>query len=376
MDMMKRSLSIAALIAVPALGAQMTSAPLLSGAWTASDSLRVETFLGRESIYIDKGAAVINQSDFRDGVLEFDMAGTAKTNFMGVAFHSTDPDNSEVVFFRIGSSGTSEAVQYGPALNGRGAAWQVYHGDGANAVATLSRNVWIHVRLDVAGSVAKIFLGDSTSPTLVIPHLAGVGGSRLGVWTGNFGRGAYFSNIRWTSRAPVPETTLPLPRGTIRDWEISDVLDATSLAPEKLPDLHAVKWQAVHAEGPGIVLLNRYRRAPMAAVPVDPATRAVLADSVMGGRVAGTKIVLARTTIQADRDGLERLRFGYSDGVVIYCNGTPLYFGMNPPFFRDLGVMDMDGDAVYLPLKKGKNEIVFAVTEYSGGWAFFGRLNR
>jgi hypothetical protein len=137
-----------------------------------------------------------------------------------------------------------------------------------------------------------------------------------------------------------------------------------------------MKWQRVQAESPGIVLLNRYRRAPMVAVPVDSATRVVLTDSVMGGRVAGTKVVLARTTIQSDRDDLERLRFGYSDGVVIYCNGTPLYFGMNPPFFRDLGVMDMEGDAVYLPLKKGKNEIVFAVTEYSGGWAFFGRLDR
>jgi tRNA threonylcarbamoyladenosine modification (KEOPS) complex Cgi121 subunit len=33
-------------------------------------------------------------------------------------------------------------------------------------------------------------------------------------------------------------------------------------------------------------------------------------------------------------------------------------------------------DAVDLPLKKGGNEIVFAVTEYSGGWAFWARLDR
>ena len=374
--MMKRSLSIVASIAWPALAAQTTTAPATASAWTASDSLRVESFLGRESIYIDKGAAVVDQSDIRDGLIEFDMAGTARTNFMGIAFHASDPDNSEVVFFRIGSSGTSEAVQYGPALNGRGAAWQVYHGDGANAIATLSRNAWIHVRVDIAGSVAKIFIGDSAAPTLVGPHLAGVGGGHVGVWTGNFGRGAYFSNIRWTPRPRVAESSPALPLGTIRDWEISDVLDAQALTPNRLPNLNELKWQTVHAELPGIVLLNRYRRAPMANIPVDPATHAVLADSVMGGRVAGTKVVLARTTIIAERDSLTRLRFGYSDGVVIFCNGTPLYFGMNPPFFRDLGVMDMEGDAVYLPLKKGKNEIAFAVTEYSGGWAFFGRLDR
>jgi hypothetical protein len=373
---MKRSLSIVALVATPALSAQTINTPLTPGAWTASDSLRVETFLGRESVYIDKGAAVITQSDFRDGTIELDMAGTAKTNFMGIAFHATDPDNAEVVFLRIGSSGTSEAVQYGPALNGRGAAWQVYHGDGANAVATLSRNTWIHIKIDVAGSVAKIFVGDSVGPTLVVPHLAGVDGRRVGIWTGNFGRGAYFSNIRWTPRPPIARATPTLPRGTIADWEISDVIDAPSLTPTKLPNFGGMKWQAVRAESPGFVLLNRYRRAPMVGLPTDSVTRSVLADSVMGGRVSGTKVVFARTTVDAERDGLERLRFGYSDGVVIFCNGTPLYFGMNPPFFRDLGVMDREGDAVYLPLRKGKNEIVFAVTEYSGGWAFFGRLDR
>jgi hypothetical protein len=33
------------------------------------------------------------------------------------------------------------------------------------------------------------------------------------------------------------------------------------------------------------------------------------------------------------------------------------------------------GDAVYLPLKKGKNEIVLAVIQCTGGWAFSGRLD-
>jgi hypothetical protein len=47
---------------------------------------------------------------------------------------------------------------------------------------------------------------------------------------------------------------------------------------------------------------------------------------------------------------------------------------MHPFGLRDLGNMDMVGDAVYLPLKQGRNDIVFAVTEFFGGWAFSGRL--
>ncbi len=361
--------------------AQAITVPLTPSAWIASDTIRAETHLGRPSIYIDRGAAIVGDADFRDGTIELDMAATARTNFMGISFHATTTDNSEVVFFRVNGSGTAEAVQYGPALNGHGAAWQVYHGDGANAVASLAREQWIHVKIEVAGSVAKIFLNDSTVPILTVPHLAGVAGRRFGVWTGNFGRGAYFSNLRYTrAAAPTAEAAVELRAGTIRDWQISDAFDAATLAPGTLPNLSPIKWESVHAETPGMVLINRYRRAPIASIPVDKATGLPLSDSIMTGKVAGSKVVLARTVLQSDRDQFTRMHFGYSDGVVVYCNGTPLFFGMRAQSFRepsrDLGVMDREGDAVYLPLKKGGNEIVFAVTEYSGGWAFWARLDR
>jgi hypothetical protein len=64
----------------------------------------------------------------------------------------------------------------------------------------------------------------------------------------------------------------------------------------------------------------------------------------MTGKVAGSRIVYARATIDAPRD--------------------------------DLGIMARTGDAVYLPLRRGPNEIVFAVIEYTGGWAFAARLDR
>jgi hypothetical protein len=48
---------------------------------------------------------------------------------------------------------------------------------------------------------------------------------------------------------------------------------------------------------------------------------------------------------------------------------------MNPGRLRGLGVMARVGDAVYLPLRKGRNELVFAVIECTGGWAFSARLD-
>jgi hypothetical protein len=49
---------------------------------------------------------------------------------------------------------------------------------------------------------------------------------------------------------------------------------------------------------------------------------------------------------------------------------------MNPFPLRALaGVMESTGEAVYLPLQVGRNEIVLAVMEFFGGWGFWTRLD-
>ena len=203
------------------------------------------------------------------------------------------------------------------------------------------------------------------------------GGAGLGVWAGAFGRGAYFSNIRYAAAPGSSGATAPPspPAGTMLGWEISNPIEAADFTPAALPDLGRLTWQPVEAEPEGFVLINRYREAPVGGVPTD-STGAVLIDSVMTGKIAGSRIVYARTTITATRDEIRRLQYAYSNGVVIYLNGRPLVFAMNPGGLRNnLGVMAKVGDAVYLPLKKGRNQLVFAVIECTGGWAFSARLD-
>jgi hypothetical protein len=110
-------------------------------------------------------------------------------------------------------------------------------------------------------------------------------------------------------------------------------------------------------------------------VPRD-STGAVLVDSVMTGKIAGARIVYARTTVTATHETTRRMQFAYNNGAVIYLNGRPLAFAMNPGGLRsNLGVMAKVGDAVYLPLRKGQNQIVLAVIDLTGGWAFSARLD-
>jgi len=88
-------------------------------------------------------------------------------------------------------------------------------------------------------------------------------------------------------------------------------------------------------------------------------------------------VVYAKTAIESDRDRVQKLELGYSDEVSVFLNGRILYRGRSAQYFRDpnfLGIVNAEDDAVYLPLRKGRNELVLAVSEIGGGWGFVGRL--
>ena len=364
-------------LAPAAAAAQSVTVPLSADAWTATDSIQFVSYLGRPALYINRGVALVRGASMENGVLDLDVAATDRTSFLGVVFRAASPRFSSVVFLRPGNSGTEEAVQYGPAFNTMGVAWQVYHDAGAIAAAILERNRWMHLRVELDGPVARVFVDTATTPTLIVPRVVASGGTGLGLWTGPFGRGAYFANIRYTA-APAPSAAAPAPAppaGTITNWELSSAIEAADFHPAVLPDFARLTWQRVEAEPEGFVLINRYREAPVGSTPRD-STGAVLIDSVMTGKMAGSRIVYARTTITSARDEVRRMDYSYSNGAVLYLNGRPLALAMNPSGLRSsLGVMAHAGDAVYLPLKRGANQLVFAVLNNTGGWAFSARLD-
>jgi hypothetical protein len=365
-----------------ALRAQSVSIPLDPERWVfsqknfklaqeedASHNGEVVDHLGRRSLRVSKGLAYVRGVDFRDGILDVDMAAGANGRFLGVAFRVQSEDDYEVVFFRPGASGTTQAIQYTPGLLGANA-WQIYTGPGYTAAATIPRNQWIHVRIVVRGLVAKVFLDHADQPSLVVPDLK-LGNARgsIGFW-GHSGD-AYFANLSYTrdDSTHAPEGRRDLLPGTLTDWRLSEMFDAAEKDPAVYPDLRSLKWEKVQAESPGMVVINRYRRSPNILPPER--------DERIRGQVPDGKVVFARTTIRSDRNATRKMNFGYSDEVVVYLNGKPIYAGNNSLSFRQpgfLGLLDADSDAVYLLLSEGDNELVLAVTEYFGGWGFLCRL--
>jgi len=91
----------------------------------------------------------------------------------------------------------------------------------------------------------------------------------------------------------------------------------------------------------------------------------------LAGNGSGRNTVVAAVTITSDRARTVPVRFGFSDRVRVYLNGRMLYagndgFGTHDPDF--LGIVGLF-DELALPLKRGPNELWFAVSETFGGWA-------
>ena len=379
------ALSLAILVLVvfaTASRAQSVSVPLTPDRWIIGDKNerirpeksianngKVVEFLGRPALCVVKGFAYVRDLDLQNGTIDADLAMDPQGNFVGLAFRVKSENDYELFFFRPGSSGGIEAIQYTPGFLGMNA-WQIYNIPHYVARGAIPNDRWFHVRVVVAGLVAKLYLDNATEPSLVVSDLKqGYSTGSIGFW-GQEG-GGYISNVSYTpdKAAYSPEVKQNFLPGTLTDWEISEAFDAGDRDPAAYPDVNGLKWQKVPAETPGMVVIQRYRRDPNIIPPADPEKKQA--------RVPGSKVVFARTTIHSERDEVRKMYFGYSDEVVIYLNSKPLYAGNNVIGFREpgvLGLVDVNNDAVYLPLRKGENELVLAVTEFFGGWGFICKL--
>jgi len=351
------------------------SVPADSPRWDLQGQAKAVEYQGRKSLFLDGGAAVLKDLEMRDGVVDVDLATPASRGFFGIQFRiSGDGNNAEWVYLRQHKSGAPDAMQYTPVLN-TGLNWQIYNGPGFTGAVEIPKDVWFHLRLEVVGAQAKLYVKDMDQPALVMPDLkSGVqkGQVALAVLTG----ATYFSNfeIRTTPDAAWERRLPPMPPGTLTKWSLSPSYDALARNLERpLPpsESNVIRWQNVEAEPPGFVVIYRYREAPHPRVSFANDFSKRLEPQ------PGMKVVYARTSIESDRDQVKKLYLGYSDDVSVFLNGKILFRGRSAQNFRDpgfLGIINPENDTVYLPLKKGKNELVLAVSELGGGWGFICRL--
>jgi len=351
------------------------SAPPDSTFWDLQGKASFNDYQGRKSIMLDGGAAILKDFEMRDAIIDVDVSTPAVRGFFGVQFRiDSTGTNAEYVYLRQHYSGQPDAIQYTPVIGG-GLNWQIYNGPGFTGAVDIPKNEWFHLRIVVKGAQAYLYVSDMNTPALVMNDLkSGVerGQLALAVLLGT----VYFSDFRIqaTPDAAWERENAPMPQGILTRWQLSPSYDALSVDPERpltALETDTIPWQSVEAESPGFVTIYRYRTAPRIRVTFANDFSKRLEPQ------PGSKIIYARYIIESPVDAVKKLSFGYSDEVSVFLNGQILYRGRSAQNFRDpkfLGIVDPENDAVYLPLKKGKNELLFALTELGGGWGFICRL--
>jgi hypothetical protein len=337
------------------LPTQAQTIPFDSNRWEidAKES-RIEEYLGRQSLFLKGGLALVKDAKFLNGVIEFDIAFPEERGFAGTVWRVLDKNNYEEFYFRSHQSGNPDANQYTPNFNGL-AGWQLYYGEDFSAPVRYRFNEWMRVKIVVAGAQAEVYLMDMATPALFIPELKQKPASgQVGLSAGNFAV-AHFSNFSFAAlEAPAlkgkAKPPSPTPKGLIMAWAVSSGFPEKNLqgkAQLRESDKAGLTWKKLECEVTGIANLSRL---------------------VAIGEQSNT--TFARLVINSEREQTKEIKFGFSDRVRVYLNDHLLYAGTDNYASRDYRFLGTIGlwDALYLPLKKGRNELWLAVSEDFGGW--------
>jgi hypothetical protein len=286
----------------------------------------------------------------RDGTIELDMAVSSARSFHGLVWRRDPAARTyESFFVRPHQVGNPDAAQYTPVFNDI-SAWQLYHGPGYWGPLRFPIDRWFRLRVAFAGDRAEAYLDDMEVPALTFQRLkvpVSVGG--IGILVG--GPGLRVARLAYDTARPVLHgRALRAPRtapGTIRDWQVSNPVDEGSVLGA------ATGWQPLTAEPGGLINLAR----------LHPARR-------------GRDTVFARSTIHSANATSRSLRLGFSDRAVVYLNGRRLFAGDDTYRSRDYRFLGSIGYwyTVELPLERGDNELLIAVSESFGGWGLMARL--
>ncbi|MBN2134451.1 MAG: hypothetical protein JW737_01850 [Acidobacteria bacterium] len=313
-------------------------------------------FLGQKAFI---GSATLKDVEFMDGVVEVDIAFSGERTFAGINFHILSPTDFEEFYMRPHASGLYNALQYASRFNGL-TDWQLSHGRGGTAAYEIPANKWMHLKLEVKGSQARIFIDEDKTPALVIDNLEhGAISGKIGL-QGAANGSVYFANFKYSEDKNLVFDAPPVkyyPTGIITDWKVSDKHTLDTISREFYPTkkfMDKLKWTDVKSEKTGLVNIGHY-------ITKDP---------------RNTEFVVVKTNIKTEKAGLYKMEFGYSDEIHLCYNGSLLFHGNSAYTYRDPKFAGLIGyyDAVYLNLKEGDNEILAFVTEIFGGWGIMARL--
>jgi len=346
---------------------QGTIIPFDSDRWNFIGSTKLENYMDQTSVNLGLkkdgkplgfGVAMLKDSEFSEGIIEYDVVFDETRTFAGLRFHALKGPNFENFYLRAHQSGNPDANQYMPVYNGV-PGWQLYYGEQYSSPTKYVFNKWIHVKVVVSGKLADIFIMDMQTPALTVKLKRDEVTGKLGLWGLNLGGDVRFANfaVKKMKKPEIkgtPKPEIAAKPGTVLSWSVSNRFDWQSLTGKTTltkKDKSNLKFRTLKSEMTGMTNLAQLQ-----------------------GVEKGKNTVFAKVVITSKTDQIKKLEFGFSDDAKVYLNDQILFEGSDRYRSRDYRFLGTVGfyDAVYLPLQKGDNELLFAVTEDVGdvtGWA-------
>ena len=340
--------------------------------WYLADKSQFISYDGRKAL---AGTAYLKDVSFLNGTIEVDIWITGATGFAGFIFRVQSFDDYEWCWLRTHKTDglAADGLQYAPAFKGA-TCWQFNGGPGGIGAVNVPKNQWVHMKLEFHDESATLYVKDMTNPVFTMDRL------QLGLKKGSVGlqtflrpgvqtyanEGIYFSNFAYqideTSKPVTPKEKI-VPPEVLAKWKLTphyQIPDFDAVGIYPTDQLGQIKsWITPEVDGAGLVNITKYYGRP-------------------GGLGVGAKpdCAILRTYIESEQDQRIKMNFGYSDAAGIFLNQVPLFWGNSAFLSRNMtyGGWISFNDAVFLDLKKGRNELLVVVAEVFGGWGFQARL--
>lgn len=157
------------------------------------------------------GLAILNDVQFKNGTIEFDVKGrnVLQASFVGVAFLVQDDGRYDAVYFRPFNFMNEDTVRRHRSVQYISAPdypWEKlraqYPGKYEHKVIPVpNADDWFHAKVVVDGRKVIVFVNHSPTPSLEVERLTNVKEGKVALWTGNGSNGS-FSNLVITPARP------------------------------------------------------------------------------------------------------------------------------------------------------------------------------
>ncbi|HZY77888.1 MAG TPA: hypothetical protein VFE50_00100 [Cyclobacteriaceae bacterium] len=314
-------------------------------------------YKGRKAMKINSGNAVLKNTVFKDGTIEYDVEATGGHLF---GFRRKDNQEQESFYFRLQRAGdklANDGIQYAPFINGV-LLWDMY--PAYQGPTPYRKGEWNHVKIVVSGKQMRLYVNNGAEPVLSIPALD----ANTTEGTIAFQETSYVSNLEIKPNVTEnlsPEAGVDLTRhdmSYIRKWSYAPPSPLDENAEANLPMKPKAEafTDSISAERLGLVNLTRK----------------------LGGNEQ-RRVVWLKAKITTDKPVSTILKLGISDEAWVYLNNQMVGVGKNlyrqtPMRMYPNGRISIDNARMPIKLVQGDNELLIAVTNDFYGWGLIAQL--